>query len=240
MEHFIERDESRDKLLEGSGGLFISITTPHYHNYYYSVIVLGDKGVGKSAFIKKFADNCSHIETDDQSTTASIIFNSETIKFKICESKGTILDNQMKRYNYTDTKNIVVLMCDITHNESIDHLSSWYELAKEKLLNATNARIVVVANKYDLFLHAEHKSLVEKFHTFCKRFNLDSYQTDAITDKQNILCNIFTTPAWSMIEEEKLEKQTKQSSGKKSTDLKVEEQPPVENSGCCPRQCIIL
>ena len=118
----------------------------------FKIILIGESGVGKTSIISQFVD---HDFQREQRATTGGTFSTKSIK---C-SNGKILNYEIwdtagqERYRAITTmfykdSNAVILVYDITRNDSFDELKSyWIEQVKEK---ANNVILAIAANKYDL------------------------------------------------------------------------------------------
>ena len=118
----------------------------------FKIILIGESGVGKTSIISQFVD---HDFQREQRATTGGTFSTKSIK---C-SNGKILNYEIwdtagqERYRAITTmfykdSNAVILVYDITRNDSFNELKSyWIEQVKEK---ANNVILAIAANKYDL------------------------------------------------------------------------------------------
>jgi GTPase SAR1 family protein len=205
-----------------------------YYEYYFNVLVLGDTKVGKSTLIKTLADSATNKESSFGFTTADIILNSDTVRFRISESTGTLDENKQKSTTPHDAKyHIILLMFDVNDTQSIANIAGWVNIAKQHYLaKDKDTRITLVGSKLDLVAHAPtmlanteplNRSFCEQ-HGFMDPINIISAKTD------DDVSRVFAAPASAIIETEK--------NLKKEQTAAVVEAPT--STGCCPKPCILL
>ena len=120
------------------------------------MILLGESGVGKTSIISryvndKFSEN--FVTSSTMSYVAKIIEkNKKTIKLNIWDTIGQEKYRSISKLFLNDTK-IVILVYDITSEESFKNLDYWLQLYKDIL--GEGIIVGVAANKSDLFLKQE-------------------------------------------------------------------------------------
>ena len=120
------------------------------------MILLGESGVGKTSIISRYVNdkfNENFISSSTMSYVAKIIEkNNKKIKLNIWDTIGQEKFRSISKLFLNDTK-IVILVYDITSEETFKNLDYWLQLYKDIL--GEGIIVGVAANKSDLFLNQE-------------------------------------------------------------------------------------
>ena len=117
----------------------------------YKLIFLGDQSVGKSCILNRFL-NDTFIE--DYQATIGLDFQSKNIQIENQDIHLLLYDTAgQEKFRslipmYTRDANIILLVYDITNQNSFSHLSDW--LKDLTNINLNEVIIAIVANKNDL------------------------------------------------------------------------------------------
>ena len=117
----------------------------------YKLIFLGDQGVGKSCILNRFL-NDSFME--EYQNTIGLDFHSKTVQIENQDIHLLLYDTAgQEKFRslipmYTRDANIILLVYDITSQNSFSHLSDW--LKDLTNINLNEVIIAIVANKNDL------------------------------------------------------------------------------------------
>ena len=146
------------------------------------VILVGETGVGKTNLInvttdKKFNDN--ERSTISASFSRKIIeLNNKTYNIYLWDTMGQEKLKSLTKIFFKNSK-IVVLVFDITHEDTFKGLKFWYEEVKENLGN--DVVIGICGNKSDLFL--QEKISEEECQKYANEINAKFVYTSAKMDK---------------------------------------------------------
>jgi len=118
----------------------------------YKIVMLGDRKVGKTSYIKKLLSGefvKEYKETNEVKMYEMYIdeilnYKELNVKFNIWDCIGD--ENIMKRKDYLYGADGAIIMFDLTNKESYDNVEKWKELFKSI---CPNSPILVVANKAD-------------------------------------------------------------------------------------------
>jgi len=149
----------------------------------YKILLLGDSSIGKTSLIIRYLDNKFE---ENSSSTVGI-----DVRYKYI-----VKDNKKLRLNIWDTagqerflsmaKNIlngaqgIILVCDITNNESFNKLKYWLRSVKESFPEG-DVEIIIIENKIDL--EKEREISDDGIKEFGKKNNLEVFNTSAKTGK---------------------------------------------------------
>ena len=136
------------------------------------LVILGSTGVGKSNYLYRFVDgefNPVHVATigfDFKSRICEISKLEKKVKFQIWDTAG------QERY-MSINKNLfqrvhgIILMYDITSEDSFNDLDTWMKHIKE---NSKGSPVILIGNKSDLI--NKRKVSKEQGETYAKNNNL--------------------------------------------------------------------
>jgi len=131
----------------------------------FKVIIIGDSGVGKSCFLYNFTEGGfkeDHTVTIGVEYTTKIIHLREgVVKLQIWDTAGQETFRAITRSFYRNADG-VILMFDLTSEESFSSLENWYEEAKS--YGQPDSTMSLVGNMMDLESEREvPQSDAEKF-----------------------------------------------------------------------------
>ena len=116
------------------------------------LVILGDVSVGKSNFLFRFVDgqfNPVHVATvgfDFKSRICEIQNLKKKVKFQIWDTAGQEKYISINKNLFQRVQGII-LMYDISKEESFENLDKWVEHIKE---NSNNCPLILIGNKSDL------------------------------------------------------------------------------------------
>ena len=150
------------------------------HSYQFKYIIIGDAAVGKSCLMLNFIDKRFRSEHD---LTIGVEFGSKIIdikgtkiKLQIWDTAGSESFKSITRSYYRSAAG-ALLVYDITHRDSFNHLSEWLNEAR---FNGNPAMaITLVGNKLDL--DDQRIISVEEGQRYAKDNGLDFLETSALT-----------------------------------------------------------
>lgn len=138
-------------------------------DYEFKVLLLGDSSVGKTCFFLRVTENVymeSHLSTIGIDTAVKYyeIKDKETsetkkIKLRINDTAGQDRFRAITA-SYFKQADGVLLLYDITKQESFDHINDWINQVQEKA--SKDVRIFLVGNKIDLRGNPEFPKCVSK------------------------------------------------------------------------------
>ena len=132
------------------------------------LVILGNTAVGKSNFLYRFVDgefNPVHVATvgfDFKSRIIKVPNSKKRVKFQIWDTAGQEKYMSINKNLFQRVQGII-LMYDITNEESFNSLGMWMEHIKE---NSNGSPIILIGNKNDLI--NDRKVPKEKGETFAK------------------------------------------------------------------------
>ena len=193
--------------------------------YEARVITLGDSGVGKTNFIFRFIDDkfsLNYFSTYGIDTKFKNVKleNGCEIKFKIFDTAGQERFKSISQ-NYIKKANGILLMYDISDQESFNNIENWMDNINEN--GGNKNAIVLIATKCDL-TDKERVISKESGEALAAKFGIHFYETSS---KNNInIQQAFFDVAEQIIEKNK---------GKKvfnNLELKANKQ-GKKNNQCC-------
>jgi len=119
-------------------------------DYLFKTIVVGDSGVGKSSLLLRFTDNdyhenfCPTIGVDFRVKT--VVHEDKSIKLNIWDTAGQE-KYQTICYSYYKGADGILLVYDVTDEQSFRNVEKWLEQIKEMSLK--NPKLILVGNKSD-------------------------------------------------------------------------------------------
>jgi small GTP-binding protein len=202
MENFIEIKADIDKNISNSPGNKLKVklidSDDEYDKIDLKLLVLGDPCVGKTSIIKRFTSNSFEKE---YYPTKSCEFNSKAITLN---KKSIILkiwdignENKKMLDTYLYKCNGILLVYDISNEESFKNLSEWMHYIKEYYIkkNSNIPHMSLITNKLDLF-HIQGTTQEAK-DLFIKENKLKPFMLSAKTGDQidyvfiKIVCEIM-------------------------------------------------
>ena len=124
--------------------------TKRDYDQLFKLVLIGDTGVGKSCLLLRFADNqftesyISTIGVDFRFKT--VVVDGKTIKLQIWDTAGQERFRTITSAYYRGADG-VVMVYDITHRESFDHVSKW--LAEVNKHASEGCCKLIIGNKSD-------------------------------------------------------------------------------------------
>ena len=135
----------------------------------YKMTLLGDTGVGKTSLFKKLVKGIY-----EEKTISTIGIDKKTLNFKINTSDGekeaeiTLYDTAgQEKFRsisvsyFRDSKGLVMVY-DITRNETFENLGDWLKDIIENLGQKENYLIILLGNKLDIVEENPDKREVEE------------------------------------------------------------------------------
>ena len=118
----------------------------------YKVLLLGDTNVGKTCFLFKYTDNTfheNHIATIglDYRVKKIKLKNGKEISLQIWDTAGQDRFRAITK-NYYKGAHGIVLIYDITNNQTFENVSKWVNQIHEEV--SLNVAIFLAGNKIDL------------------------------------------------------------------------------------------
>ena len=153
-------------------------------DFKFRLVLIGNSGVGKTSLVTKYVDNffsLSFVATagvDFKIKTLNI--DGKTIKLQIWDTAGQERFSSISPM-YTRKADGVVLIYDITDDNSIESISKWMDNIKEH--TPDNVKQVLIGNKID----RKEKRVVstEKGEKLAKSLGIPFFETSAFTG-----CNV--------------------------------------------------
>ncbi len=180
--------------------------------YSVKLLVLGDLSVGKTSFIYRFIESKFGLDqipsTGLDLKTADVIIDDKKVRVQLWDTVG------QEKYK-SITKNLIqrvqgiIILFDITNEESFNNLNSWIKIIKEHC--GDKMPILIVGNKCDLeeertvpreviydYIKREKRQYIE---TSCKTGknikkvidNISKKIINSLTDKKNISFSLDST-----------------------------------------------
>ena len=119
-------------------------------NTTYKIIIVGDQSVGKTSLMTQYTDqvfNTDYLSTIGVDFRFKVLnFNNENIRLQIWDTAGQERFRSINSVYYREVHG-VILVYDITQNDTLNNIKSWYDAVKEY---APNAEFIIVGNKSDL------------------------------------------------------------------------------------------
>ena len=136
----------------------------------YKILLLGDSAVGKSCLLLRYCENSfqeSHLTTIglDFRLKTIILEDKRKIKVQIWDTAGEDRFRAITR-NYYRGANGILLIYDVTDQQSFEHVRDWVEKIKEE--TSEGIIIYLVANKIDqtnkrIITNADGNKIAEEF-----------------------------------------------------------------------------
>ena len=143
----------------------------------YKVLLLGDTNVGKTCFLFKYTDNTfheNHIATIglDYRVKKIKLKNGKEISLQIWDTAGQDRFRAITK-NYYKGAHGIVLIYDITNNQTFEKLDFWYNIVKE---SCDDALLAIIGNKKDLYEEEQinEEDAIKKAESFNATFGLTS------------------------------------------------------------------
>ena len=153
------------------------------------IILLGNTGVGKTSIINKF-DQDSYNENEFTTFTPNfirknIIIDNEVVKIQVWDTAGQEKYNSVSKL-FTKNAKIIILVYDVTRNDSFKSLNNWYDFIKSDL--DKNVIIGLAGNKVDKLSEDDFDEEVstEEAEKYAKDWGVDFALLSAKCDKKGI------------------------------------------------------
>ena len=120
------------------------------NDYVFKLVLVGDSGVGKSCILHQFIYNRFRKNTTQ---TIGVDFSAKNVHIDNQEIKLQIWDTVGQEKFMAINKSLlakvhgIILIYDITDQDSFDHINNWITIIKEA---NENASLILVANKCDI------------------------------------------------------------------------------------------
>jgi len=152
--------------------------------YKLKIVLAGDSESGKTSLIKKYVED---VFLPEKEVTISGEFLSKVVKIKDKIVDAQIWDTGGQERFRTITSSYyrscsgVILVCDVTSEQSFQNLRIWIEDVERNTNIGTNVAIILVANKCDL----ESQRVVSRgvLEEWAKANNTTVFETSAKTGK---------------------------------------------------------
>lgn len=162
----------------------------------FKVIIIGDSGVGKSSFLKRYIDNTykhnsgnSTIGVDFASRSTSVKINEKyvTARLQIWDTAGQESYRTLTSSYYRNC-DIVIIMYDVSNPKTIESLEYWISEV-DKMCPKSN--MFIIGNKIDLPDNHIYLNKANQIHFFtsCKNNTSDSNKEMSV---ESIMKNIIT------------------------------------------------
>ena len=117
----------------------------------YKILLLGDSTVGKTCFLLRYMDDSFldlHMATIglDYRLKTMILENQNIVKVQLWDTAGQDKFRAITR-NYYKGANGIILIFDVTNQNSYDNIKKWINEIKEEI--SENVSIVLIGNKID-------------------------------------------------------------------------------------------
>ncbi len=140
----------------------------HKYDFLFKIIMIGDSGIGKPAFLLRFTDDsftANHLTTIGVDFKIKIInFEDKTIKLQIWDTAGSERFRTITKTYYKGAHGII-LMYDVTNRNSFENIRNWM---KQIDANVTKSvKKVLVGHKCDepgrVVTEEEGKKMAEEY-----------------------------------------------------------------------------
>ena len=194
----------------------------------FSIITLGNSGVGKTSILRRFSDN---VFDENMLITLGMCFsyknfilkNGQEIQLKLLDTAGQEKYKSLTK-SYFKNADGVLFVFSLNEKESFDDMLNWINLYNNNNNGKSNVPKILVGNKSDLEREVE-KNMIDKF--LEKNRDLNYVETSA---KENIRINEL----FQEISEKMLEYYKKK--GKKGQNKYIK----INNSKEEKKRCICL
>ena len=147
----------------------------------YKVLLLGDTKVGKTCFLMRYTDNTfqeTHMSTIglDYRLKTMKLSSGKNVKVQIWDTAGQDRFRAITK-NYFKGAHGIILIYDVTDEQSFDNVSNWINQIKEEA--SDNVIIFLVGNKID---DVDHRKIqIENGENLANTFKLEFFETSAKT-----------------------------------------------------------
>lgn len=159
------------------------------------VVLVGDASVGKTSILNRYITG-SHGTNISPTlgasfTTKLVESEGENVKLQIWDTSGEERYRSMAPLYYRGA-NVVVLVYDLTSEQTFKDISDWIEQLKGHV-NLSQTSIILVGNKVDLLPNEERAVTPEAAEDYAKTINAKYYDASAVTGVN--VDDIFATVA---------------------------------------------
>jgi len=157
---------------------------PFSYDYTFKVLLFGETGAGKTGLAQRF---CYNIFDPSEKLTIGVDFyvkalekNGKQVKLQIWDISG---DEQFRFLfpSYCLGANAAVLIYDITKSKTLNPMSHWIQIIREK---AGDIPIILIGTKLDLEEFRELNK--DKVFEMAEKHNLSSYNEISIKTGENV------------------------------------------------------
>ena len=152
-------------------------------DYQFSLILLGDSGVGKSSILCQFREGTYFPDT---TSTLGIDFCVKLIKVRRCwinlQLWDTVGQERFRSITCSYYRDAVggLLVFDVTNRESFTNLSVWLEEAQSQHAGSHKPVFILIGNKADQDLLDIHREVSrDETLSFATRHDMEYYETSA-------------------------------------------------------------
>lgn len=185
-------------------------------DYLFKVIVVGDSGVGKTALIRRYAQDVfkeEHVSTIGVDFTfKNLKIDGKNVKLQLWDTAGQERFRAMNT-SYYHGAHCIILLFDVGNRESFEHIMPWLDEIEKH--SSKNACIYLGGNKID----TERTVSLEDAIEFTQERNLPYFELSA---KENLnIGNLF---------EKLVQDARRKVAGNEEQTLELKE---VQESKCC-------
>ncbi len=159
--------------------------------YVFKIIFCGDTGVGKTSIILRFIDNVfkrTYLPTlGTNICEKAFTLDGKTVKLISWDVAGQAKFQIMRKHFYLGSDGIM-LVFDLTNEESFNNIEKWCEDIKKYLEEADKKIGFIIGNKSDLV--ADRVIDKKRASELAKKLNLKYFETSALTG-ENIESSFF-------------------------------------------------
>ncbi|KHN40548.1 Ras-related protein RABD2a [Glycine soja] len=204
----------------------VGVDFPHWNDYLFKLLLIGDSGVGKSCLLLRFADD-SYIES--YISTIGVDFkirtveqDGKTIKLQIWDTAGQERFRTITSSYYRGAHGIIIVY-DVTDEESFNNVKQW--LSEIDRYASDNVNKLLVGNKCDL--EANRAVSYETAKAFADEIGIPFMETSA-KDATNVE-QAFMAMAASI----KDRMASQPANNARPPTVQIRGQPVAQKGGCC-------
>ncbi len=150
--------------------------------YIKKIVVAGDASVGKTSLILRFTDRAfsrHYIPTLGVNICEKLVFiGKDIVRMMLWDLAGQEKFEQFRRNSYAGSE-ATIFVFDLTNPKSFQNLEKWYKEAKKNQKTPSKIVGIILGNKSDLT--KDRKVKKEDIDVFSKKYNLNYYETSALT-----------------------------------------------------------